>query len=668
VNKHIFPVCLLLMLCITPTLQAKDYTILSPDGRTAVSVSTTPHLTWQVRRDGCTVLTPSAVGVTIAEGDNKLSSENEKVLSARTGSRNETIPTPIYHKSEVHDRCNTLTLKMSDGFGLEFRAYDEGVAYRFTTTRSGEMTVIDEKAEFNIDGDRDLFVPYVNDCRHGVRWCWSFEAYCDEIPFSRMAPDSLSTIPLLVDVAGGHKAAIMEAGAEDYPGMFLKRSPSGNTGFVAEFAPYPIESRTKSMNVIPTEWADYIAVTSGTRTFPWRVVAIADTDADLADCDLSMILAPACRLDDTSWIRPGKSAWEWWNSIHIWGVDFKAGINTETYKYYIDFAAANGLEYIVMDEGWSRRSLMEVIPGLDLREVVKYGEEKGVGIILWALWSRALPVQEELFRHYSRMGVKGFKIDYIDSDNQVTVRQMFEMAALAAEYHLILDFHGSKPVGGLHRAYPNVLNFEGVKGLENSRWIDLDENEDPVNDIPRNEVTVPFTRSLLGPMDFTPGAMDYATWEKYVGDEQNPHVIGTRCRQMAMFSIYQAPIQMLADSPTKYIREQECTDFIAKVPVVYDRTVILDGKVGEYIITARQRDGVWYVGALTNRHSREITIDLSFLDEGTFSADIFADGINADRCQEDYRHTVRTVTSSDKLTVRLAEAGGWTARIELEKK
>lgn len=664
-KTHFLLPCIILMLTALSPAEAKDYRLASPDGRTLVTVSAGTTLTWQVSRDGCTVLTPSEMALTIEEGGNTFD-VGSKVLSSRTGRRDIIIPTPIYHKSAVHDLCNTLTLKLSDGFAVEFRAYCSGVAYRFSTTRKGDLTVRDETAEFNIDGDRDLFVPYVNDCRAGERWCYSFESYYDEVPFSQTVPDSLATIPLLVSLDGGRKAAIMEAGAEDYPGMFLKRSPSGNMGFTAEFAPYPLETALFRENIIPTRRADYIARTSGERTFPWRVVVISDRDADLADCDLAMILAPECRLEDTSWIRPGKASWEWWSGIHISGVDFEAGVNTATYKYFVDFSAANGLEYVVIDAGWSGRSLMEVRSGLDLQEVVDYASSKGVGIILWALWSSALEQAPEVFPHYARMGVRGFKVDYIDSDDQETVRKMFEMAALAAENRLVLDFHGAKPAGGLHRAYPNVLNFEGVKGLENSRWIDL-VDEVPINDIPRYDVTCPFTRMLLGPMDFTPGAMDHATWEKYVGDESNPHVIGTRAHHMAMFAIYEAPLQMLADSPTKFMREQECTDFIAKVPVTYDRTAVLDGRVGEYLIMAREKDGVWYLGALTDRASRDIVIDLCFLGEGDFTADIFADGINADRCQEDYKHTSVRVTSSDRLKVHLAEAGGWTARIERER-
>lgn len=646
---------------------AKDYNIKSPDGRTVVNVSTTPRISWRASRDGRSVIEPSEAAVTLARGGEPICSEKAKVLSVCTGSRDEVIATPIYRKYEVHDRCNTLVLKMSDGFSLEFRAYDSGVAYRFSTAIEGPVTVLGEKAEFNIDGDRELFIPYVNDNRYGQRWCYSFESYYDRASFRGMYADSLATVPLLVSLDSGKKLAIMDAGAEDYPGMFLKRNPEGKTGFVAEFAPCPLESAKRGSNIIPLRRADYLARTSGKRSFPWRVAVISDKDAELADCDLSMILAPECRLRDLSWIRPGKASWDWWSSRHVYGVDFKVGINTETFKYFVDFSAANSLEYVVMDEGWSRGSLMKVREGLDLQEVVEYAASKGVGIILWALWKDIEGCMEEVFSHYAAMGISGFKVDYVDADDQSVVNKMFEMAELAADKHLVLDFHGAKPVGGLHRAYPNVLNFEGVKGLENSRWIDLID-EVPVNDVPAYDVTCAFTRMMLGPMDFTPGAMDHATWEKYVGDDSSPRVIGTRAHHMAMFSIYEAPLQMLADSPSKFMREQECTDFIAKIPVVYDKTVVLGGRVGEYIAVARQKDGVWYLGAMTGMEPRDIEIDMGFLGEGEFDADIFADGINADRCPEDYKHTAQPVTSSDKLNVHLAPVGGFTAIISPRRK
>lgn len=635
---------------------AKDYRILSPDGRTEVTVSVGQDIRWQVSRDGQTVILPSEMALILDDGT--ILGASPRVKSAKTASVDKTFPTPVYHKSEIQDRYNRLVLKMAGDYSVEYRAYDAGAAYRFITSRKGEMTVRDESAHFRFDNDYGTFIPYVNDNRGGERYCYSFESYYTEVPMSRMVDDSLSIVPYIVDL-GGKKVAVMEAGAEDYPGMFLKLDTADRQSLTAEFAPYPLEYGRRGRYTVPVRRADYIAKTEGTRTFPWRVLAIADRDIDLLENDLAQCLAPECRLDDVAWIKPGKTSWEWWSGIHVTGVDFRAGINTETYRYFVDFSADNGLEYVLIDAGWSAGSLMNVRPGLDLKAIVDYAASKNVGIVLWCHASSAEVEAAKAFPHYAQMGVKGFKVDFFDADDQRMNGVMYKLAALAAENHLILDLHGMKAFG-IQRPYPNVLNFEGVKGLENCQWTAV-VNGRPVDDIPRYDVTAPYARMLIGPMDYTPGAMDNAIARSYHADSSSPMSMGTRVHQMAMYTVFDAPYQMLADSPSKYKREQECTDFIATVPTVFDRTVGVDGKVGEYIVVAREKDGVWYVGAMTDWSARDIEIDFSFLEEGTFEADVFADGINADRAAEDYKHSSLEIVSGEKVKVHLAPGGGWTA-------
>ena len=649
--------CIALLTLSFYTLEARDYRLFSPDGRTEVTVSAGQEIFWQVSRDSRTVLEPSAMAVVLDDGT--VLGKSPKVRSAKTISVDKTFSTPVYHKSEVRDRYNQLTLRMAGDFSIEFRAYDSGVAYRFVTARKGEMTVRDEIVNFRFDKDYDTFIPYVNDNRGGERYCYSFESYYTEVPMSQMVDDSLSIVPYIVDLGGGKKVAVMEAGAEDYPGMFLKLNTSDRHSLVSEFAPYPLEYGRKGGYTVPVKRADYIARTSGTRTFPWRVLVITDRDADFLENDLAQCLAPECRLEDASWIKPGKTSWEWWNGIHLFGVDFPAGINTETYKYFVDFSDANGLEYVLVDAGWSSGSLMKQREGFDLKAILEHASSKNVGIVLWCHASSAEAEAEEAFPYYAKLGVKGFKVDFFDADDQRMNNVMYRLAALAAENHLVLDLHGMKAFG-IQRPYPNVLNFEGVKGLENCRWTAV-ENGVPVDDVPRYDVTAPYARMLIGPMDYTPGAMDNATKRSYHADGTNPMGMGTRVHQMAMYSIFDAPYQMLADSPSKYMREQECTDFIARVPTVFDRTVGVDGKVGEYLVVAREKDGVWYVGAMTDWTARDIEIDFSFLGEGTYNADVFSDGVNADRAAEDYRHSALKLKSGDKVKVHLASGGGWTA-------
>lgn len=658
----------LLFLCLG-TVRAQQYQLASPNGKLSVTVDAGEALTWQIAHDGTTVLQPSAIAL---QGRDEKSAKkaiifgkNVKVIRAERKSVESSFPTPLYKKASVKDVYNQLTLKCRGGYSVQFRAYDDGAAYRFISEQNKPFIVLNETADFNFDKDYQAFVPYINDNRNGERYCFSFESYYDEAPLSKMHTDSLSITPLMVCLDGGKKAVIMEAGLENYPGMFLTANPQTRQGVQAAFAPYPLEETIgghNRLNLIPTKRADYIA-RCAKQELPWRVVLVTEKDTQLADNDMAQRLAPACRIKDISWIKPGKVAWDWWNTCNLTGVDFKAGMNTPTYKAFIDFAADNNLEYIIIDDGWSGNEslLKDLNPDIDLKELVAYGNQKGVGIILWASWRNSAKDTEAAFSHYAQMGIKGFKIDFFDRDDQPLVQSVERIVACAAEHRLVLDLHGLKPYG-IQRTYPNVLNFEGVKGLENAKWEPI-VNGAPLHNFPRYDVTAPYLRMLIGPMDYTPGATMNATRETFRAVNDHPMSQGTRVHQMAMYTLFEAPLQMLADSPSKYMKEQECTDFIAKVPTVFDETVALDGEVGEYLTLARRKGDVWYIASMTDWTPRDCTIDLSFLGEGSYEAEIFSDGINADREATDYKKEVRTVTSENKLNIHMAPGGGWTARI-----
>lgn len=669
-NKLAFVFCLL-MAC-TGIAQAQEYTLQSPDGKLTVTVNAGETLTWQIDHDGTPVLQPSALmmlGQDLKSAKKEIAfGKNVKVSRTERKSVNTSFATPYYKKARVNDVYNELTLKCKGGYSVCFRAYDDGAAYRFITDRRAPFLVKNETADFNFDKDFRAFVPYVNDNRNGERYCYSFESYYDEVKLSQIVPDSLAITPLMVDLGNGKKAVVMEAGLEAYPGMFLMRSKQHSTALQAVFAPYPLEEVIgghNRLNLIPTLRADYIArITPANRTaFPWRVVLVTESDRQLADNDMAQRLARECRIADLSWIKPGKVAWDWWNTCNLTGVDFKAGMNTPTYKAFIDFAAANRLEYIIIDEGWSgKESLLEDLnPDIDLQELIAYGNRKGVGIILWSSWRNAAADTERSFAHYAQMGIKGFKVDFFDRDDQPVIASVEQIAACAADHHLLLDLHGLKPYG-IQRAYPNILNFEGVKGLENAKWEPI-VNGAPLHDFPRYDVTAPYLRQLAGPMDYTPGAMTNATRGTFRAINDHPMSQGTRVHQMAMYTVFEAPLQMLADSPSKYQKEQECTDFIASVPTVFDETVALNGEVGEHIALARRKGDVWFVAAMTNWTPRDYILDLSFLGTGNYEAEIFSDGINADREATDYRREIRTVQAGDKLNIHMAPGGGWTARI-----
>ncbi len=651
--------------------QAAEYQVSSPNGKVKVVVNTDEAVKWSVTYDGKPVLLPSQIDIQLRQGKKVLGlGQIGKVAVRQIKS---SFDSPFYKKATVKDEYGQMLMYTNQKFTIEVRAYDDGAAYRLISSNSKPSTVVNETAEFCFDADYQAFVPYVNDNRGGERYCYSFESYYDEQPLSKMFNDSLAITPLAVCLPGGMKAIVMDAGVENYPGMFVKKGQAAHS-LVAEFAPYPTEQPVcgyARLNLVPTKRADYIAKMNGKQSLPWRAVVITEKDADILNCDMAQRLAPACRIGDTSWISPGKVAWDWWNNTNITGVDFKSGMNTDTYLYYIDFAAKNHLEYIIIDEGWSsEESLMKDLnPEIDLPRLIAYGQQKGVGIILWSSWRNLIgndpmcdqSVVETVMAHYADMGIKGFKVDFFDRDDQQVTASAYKIAEIAAKHHLHLDYHGLKPFG-IQRAYPNILNFEGVKGLENSKW-EPRVGDGPLHNQPRYDVTIPYLRMLAGPLDYTPGAMMNAMKDSFFGNNDHPMSQGTRVHQMAMYATFEAPLQMLADSPTKYMQNQECTDFIAQIPTTFDETIALDGKLGEYTVIARRKGAVWYLAAMTDWTARDLTIDLSFLGEGTHQADIFADGVNATKEATDYKHSRQAVKSSDRLAVHLSSGGGWTAII-----
>ncbi len=614
-----------------------DTHVSSPDGRMVITIHTDANqLSWEVSHDGVVVLTPSAIDINGALKKMKCTTKGHTALA------------------------------QNSKFSVEFRADNDAAAYRIATKSNRQLTVVDETAEFNFAGDYPAFVPYVNDNRSGERWCFSFESYYDEQRLSAMFADSLAINPLAIRLPKGKLAVVLDASVVDYPGMFLVKN--GQHGLKAAFAPRAIKEEIGGharLNLVPTQRANDIATITSKTIMPWRIVTVVDNDAQLLSCDVARRYGPTCRIADTSWIKPGKVAWDWWNNTNLTSVDFRAGMNTDTYKYYIDFAQRNHLEYIIIDEGWSSDESLteEMNPEIDLGILLPYAKEHGVGIILWSSWRNCIKDMERDFKHYAEMGVCGFKVDFFDRDDQALMQSAWQIADCAARNHLLLDYHGYRPTG-IQYAYPNILNFEGVKGLENSKW-EPRSGDGPLHDQPRYDVSIPYLRMLVGPLDYTPGAMLNATRDCFFGNNNHPMSQGTRAHQVAMYTTFDAPLQMLADSPSKYMKEQETTDFIAQIPTTWDEVVALGGELGEYTILARRKGARWYVAAMTNWTARDLTIDLGKLglSSGSHRAEIFCDGMNADREATDYKHIVTTVSANERLAVHLAPGGGWSAII-----
>jgi alpha-glucosidase len=633
--------------------KAKVYQVKSPNGAIVVKVEAGAKLQWSVQHKGQQIIAPSAISLLLQSGE--VLGDNAKT-TPKSESVNATFNTINYVTSVIKDIYNQLTLNCKGDYGVIFRVYDNAVAYRFFTKRPGEIVIKNEEANFNFTADHQAFIPMQYDYRDGKIFNSSFENTYREIKLSRFPKDSLAFLPVLVDVGQNKKAELFEVDLEDYPGMYVDLNQTG-IGFKGVYALYPIETYVNGINVIPSKRADYIAKTNGTRSFPWRAIVISEQDKELLDANIVQKLASPSRIEDISWIKVGQVAWDWWNSMNISHVDFRAGMNTVSYKYFIDFAAKYKIPYILLDGGWNvRGDLTKPRTEIDLDELIAYGKQKGVELFVWCSWQDLLAQKEKAFLFYSKVGVKGMKIDFIDRDDQFAVSSTYEIAKLAAENKLLVDYHGVFKPTGLQRTYPNVVGYEGVYGLENFKWANPDA--------PRYCVTIPFIRNQAGPMDYTSGAMRNANRQNFRSINSMPMSQGTRVHQIAQYVVFEVPIQMLSDNPTIYLKEHECTDFITKVPTTFDETIPLDGKVGEYVTIARRKGDAWFVGAMTNWTQRELTIDCSFLGSGEYKAEVFSDGINADRDATDYKKEVINVKAGDKLKVKLMNGGGWAARFE----
>ena len=638
----------------------RHFELASPDGHLRLGVDAGPQITYTLDRDGVSVMTPSGLSVQLADGTAYDGSVHfEKALRR---SVDDSFATPVYKRATVRDHFNELTLRYKT-FDLVFRAYDAGVAWRFVSRAKAGFTVRDEQAEFRFAEDVEATVPYVRHDSQADPYLNSFETYYQIHPLSAWK-DDIALLPTSFAMRNGWRVNITESDLLDYPGMYLKHL--GGTALGGAYPPYPkevVQGGHNRLQGIVRSKEDFIAKQPAGAALPWRIVAVATSDVRLLDSDLAYVLGRPAAGTDWSWVKPGKVAWDWWNDWNLYGVDFRAGINTQTYKYYIDFAAAHGIEYVILDEGWAvnlQADLFQVVPEIDLPEIVDYAGTKGVGIILWAgYWAMNRDI-EGICKHYSEMGVKGFKVDFMNRDDQQMVQFFTRVAETAARYHLLVDFHGAFKPAGLQRPYPNVINHEGVNGLEQMKWAAAGTDQVTY------DVQIPFIRMFAGPLDYTQGAMRNATRGNYRPVNSEPMSQGTRCRQLAEYVIFEAPLTMLCDSPSNYLAEPECLQWMAEVPTVWDETVALAGRVGDYAAIARRKGDTWYVGAMTDWEARELEIDLrAFLPAGRYEVEIFRDGPNADRAARDYIRQTQTVTVAAErhiLPVRMAPGGGWTAR------
>ena len=601
---------------------SKDYTVCSPNGKNKVTVSNGINLS---------ITHNDKPVVKVKAGLSSLS--DVQFSSAKTTTVTKTISAPFYRQSSLVAVCRQVDLKIGGGFGLQVRAYDEGVAYRWYTTRKKETVIEDEVADFIFPHDGKAWLAYSTD---------------DKKPFA-MAFQNVYDETLLSEAKNQY--------------AFLPATVESGDALSAAFARYP-----KKMAYYPwrgmsyvDETESFIAKSTGARTYPWRVMAITEDDREMPVNNLVYALATPNQIGDISWIKSGKVAWDWWNDWNLKGVDFKAGINTRTYKYYIDFAARNKIPYVVLDEGWydsAKGDIMNPIADIDLQGLIDYGKAKSVSIVLWTVFNVLDEHLTEACEKYSRMGIKGWKADFLDRNDQTAVEMAERIAKTCARYRLFVDYHGYFAPTGMNRTYPNILNYEGVFGMEEARWAKKD------TDMPQYDVTFPYIRMMAGNVDFTPGAMRNGTKKNWVECYENPVSMGTRCHQLACYVVHDSPFTMLCDAPTNYEQEPEYVNIITSIPDTWEETRILQGKMGSYIVTARRRGNDWYVAGQTNWDEREIMLPLDFLPASTaYRATIVTDGINANHNAEDYQVETTSLVSGGQIRLQLASGGGFLLKL-----
>lgn len=625
---------------------AENYTVNSPDSRITVNVETGTNTTYSVTFNGKVILNPSPISMTFDNGT--VIGRNMEVKNVERFTQNKVLKPVVRQKSEqIIDHYNEMVLD-AENYKLYFRVYNDGLAYRFHTDFPGSLKVLNEEVTYCFPEDYNTLFPEERTMLSPQQPLFK------PMKLSEIGTDHFCSTPILIKVDDNARIFISESDLESYPGMFLRKQ--GKQELAGKFAAYSLEEKANDdRQLFPTKRADYIARVNGTRNYPWRAMIVAENDANLITNQLIYKLAPEAK-GDFSWVRPGKIAWDWYNALILTGVDFKCGINNDTYKYYIDFASKYGIEYVVIDDGWSEAwDVTKVVPEINMEELVAYGKKKNVDLILWVSWAPFREKIDEAFDKFNEWGIKGIKMDFMNRDDQAMVDFYYEVARKAVDHKMLVDFHGAyKPTGWL-RTFPNVLTSEGVAGLENHKWGSFVT--------PKHNVTLPFTRMVAGPMDYTPGAMVNLHEKDHKINFNLPASVGTRCHQLGMYVVYESPLQMLADSPSNYYREPVCMEFLSQVPVVWDETRVLKASVGEYIVVARRSGDTWFIGGMTGEKGQKFEIDLDFI-KGNKTLTCWEDGVNVELNANDFARRSRKVKQGDKLTINMYDGGGFTAIIK----
>ena len=683
---------LIFFFSISKSIQSQNLKLSSPNKLIEIKIQTLNQLKFQVSLKNNVIIENVAIGIEMSDG--RSIGPKSKVRNIKRETFNQIVNVPIPNKDrKIETTYNQITISLTSNFDVIFRAYNDGVAYRIYDKRNKPKNVIYEKMTLNFPADASTYFPWEESMySHNER-------LYNHIDISKLKDADFCSLPVLIETDNG-KVVFTESSLHNYPGMFLEKNKNSN--LISKFPNYVLkavpagsydtengEGSDRTQDIV--EEANFIAKLGGSRNLPWRVFIVSDDDRTFVESNLVTILSEKSKIEDTSWIKPGKVAWDWWNSNNIYGVDFKAGINQETYKYYIDFASENGIEYILLDEGWTKSTteIYEANPNIQIKELIRYAKSKNVGVLLWVLWKPLNEDTEGLIKLYSSWGAVGVKVDFMQRNDQYMVQSYEEIAEIAAKYKFLVDYHGAFKPAGIERIWPNLLTYEGVMGNEQNKWNirNFPYSDDPQAVDPEHNLTIPFIRMAAGPLDYTPGGMTNVNLYDYKWDPSDkspygfdrsgnplkksdnitaiftrPMVPGSRAHQVAMYTVFESPLQMMCESPTIYKKEQETVDFITQIPTIWDETVVLKAKLSDYIVIARRKGENWYLAAMTDWTARNFEVDLSFLDNDVnYNVQVYKDGINTDRNAMDYKFEKMTLNNKSKINISMSRGGGFSA-------
>lgn len=645
-------ITLLFLAVFTTPAFSETFVQTSPDRKTRITIKVDEDLTYEIQRNNKVILDHSPIKISWDDGI-VMSKEQLVIKKVRRNRKRGSVKAVVAPAERMSFNYNEIHIIFEASYDLIFRIYNEGVAYRFVSRlerreEQKALKVLGEQSAFNLPGDPLIYYPEVKKFQN------SFEENYLPLKRSALNPKSMALTPTLIKSEEGPWMLISEADLREYPGMYLKPTEKG---LEAVFPPYVLKESQEFLGKLGAKKAvlsgmkarkraDFLAMTHTDRNFPWRVIMIADEAKDLVTNHLVYSLAPESQIQDTDWIKPGKVVWDWYHAWRIPGVSFKPGINTETYLYYIDFAAENGFSYINLDEGWTNnKNLLDVNKDLDIERVVSYGKSKNVGVFVWMMWWVLEQQMDTYLDQFQKWGIAGIKVDFMDRDDQAVVAFYEKLAREAAKRKLLINFHGAYKPTGLALAYPNIINQEGVLGLENNKF--------SKRCTPTHNLTLPFTRNVVGPMDYTPGAMRHTSPERFKKSWKKPHAMTTRAQQLAMYVVYYGPLQMISDAPPYY--PKEALDFLSKVPTIWDESVCLEAEVGQHIVMARRKGKDWYLGGMTSSEAHKVNLKLDFLQGGPYQATLLGDG----KSMDDLQQVEKTVHKDEEINLTMQKNGGF---------